>query len=95
MMEKKKEQAALEKIFEIASFIKKNGVRTSKAQSAWGADRYVLGKLIFQLEDEGYTNHIWSTNLGLEIIDTCGRVEVVKGNIEDLDTLYDNIFGKE
>lgn len=89
------EKTAEVKIYEIARFIRENGTCTNKAKSAWGAYRYELGKLIFQLEDEGYTNHIWSLNLGLEILDTCGRVEVLKGNIEDLDILYSNVFGND
>lgn len=88
-------KTTINKIHEISRFIRSNGTLINKANSSYGADRWELGLLANTLEDDGYTTCIHSQNLGLRIADCCGRIEVRKGNIEDLDVLYNTLFKKE
>lgn len=90
-----KEEKALIIIRKIGNFISRNGVCINKAQSAYGATTYKLGKLWCSFEDEYYTCRIISENLGLSIADCCGTLEIEKGSLEDLDTLYSNVFGDD
>lgn len=90
------DKTAEEKIEEIYRFIVKHGVLVNKAKSSWGADLYKLGNLSAALADDGYTFLVSSANLGLSISTTVGQgVTCMKGEIGDLDTLYDNIFGED
>lgn len=82
----------IQKIHEIARFICKNGKLVKQARSSWGADRWELGLLAVTLEDDGYTTCVHSENLGLRVADSCGTIHCRKGKIEDLDTLYGNLF---
>jgi hypothetical protein len=82
----------IEKIHEIARFICKNGKLVNVAKSCWGADRWELGLLAVTLEDDGYTTCVHSENLGLRVADSGGTIHCRKGKIEDLDTLYGNLF---
>ena len=94
-MKQTKEQTALNKIRKIANFIRRNGICTNRAKSAYGADVYKLGKIGCSFEDEYYTCRVYSENLGLSIADCCGRLEVRSGKIEDLETFYTNVFGED
>jgi hypothetical protein len=82
-------------IHKIARFIRENGVCINRAKSAYGADVWVCGLLSTTVEDDGYTTSISSQNLSLTVADACGIIECRRGNIEDLNTLYDNLFESE
>lgn len=85
-------KTTLQKIHAISRFICTNGTLVSKAGSAFGADRWELGLLANTLEDDGVTTCIHSQNLGLIIADCYGTIQLRKGNIEDLDVLYNTLF---
>lgn len=85
-------KTTIQTIHQIARFIRENGTCTNRAKSAYGADVWVCGLLSTTVEDDGCTTSISSQNLSLTIADVCGSIECRRGNIEDLSTLYDNIF---
>lgn len=74
-------------------YIKHNGERTSVARSAWGQDRYKLGKLSAFLEDDGSTLGVSSESVCVR--DTLGGISYSKGTIKDLGDLYAAVFDKE
>ena len=79
----------IQQIHKIAAVIRKNGKLVNQAKSAWGADRWEWGNCFTTLEDEGYTVAVGSN--GFCVSETCDRVNVRNGNINDLQIMYENL----
>lgn len=50
----------------------------------WTVDTWKKNGIIFQIMDEGYTNRIFSKELGLDVLETMHGITWKKGDIETL-----------
>ena len=80
-----------EQLTTIWKFIKANGTLVRRAQSAWGADRWIFdceaGRLAATLEDDGYTRAVIGPDLVVRT--TCGDdLNFSKGNEGTLYRLF-------
>jgi len=77
-------------IEQIHGYIAKHGKLTNSAKSAWGQDRFELGKLRAVTEDDGATVGVISEHT--EARSTLGSMIINRGSIDDLRLLYYTIF---